>query len=255
MTSNASATATSDADLPWWLFIAQGIALLVLGALALSAPGTTLVVLVQLTGIYWLVSGIVTLVGLIGDRTAWGWKLFAGIIGILAGIAIVAHPLWSSILVPTTLVLVIGIFGIINGAMIIFGSWGQRRWTGVILGIVGVLLGVILVANPVIGARTLPLVIGVFAVIGGVMSIGMAFYEGRSPRAATAATGGAPGATVASPPSPVDTAPTSAAPVTAPVAASSTADVAGSATGVASTSAAAVADGAADGGHGAPSGS
>jgi len=187
MTTNASAVATSDRDLPWWLYIAQGIALLLLGALALSAPGATLVVLVQLTGIYWLVSGIVTLVGLVGDRTAWGWKLFAGIIGVLAGIAIIAHPLWASVLVPTTLVLVIGIFGIVNGAMMIFASFGQRRWTGVILGIFSVFLGLVLVANPVIGAATLPLVIGLFALVGGIASIVMALYERRAERRAAAA--------------------------------------------------------------------
>jgi uncharacterized membrane protein HdeD (DUF308 family) len=191
MTTNASAIATADTDLPWWLYIVQGIALLVLGVLALSAPGATLVVLVQLVGIYWLVSGIVTLVGLVGDRTAWGWKLFAGIVGVLAGIAIVAHPLWASVLVPTTLVLVIGIFGIVNGAMMIFASFGQRRWTGVILGIFGVFLGLILVANPVIGAATLPFVIGAFALVGGVMSIGTAFYERRRDRNALVAAAGA----------------------------------------------------------------
>jgi uncharacterized membrane protein HdeD (DUF308 family) len=77
---------------------------------------------------------------------------------------------------------VIGIFGIVNGAMMIFASFGLRRWTGVILGVFGVLLGLILVANPVIGAATLPFVIGAFALVGGIMSIGMAFYERRAER-------------------------------------------------------------------------
>ncbi len=204
MTTNASAIATADTDLPWWLYIVQGIALLLLGALALSAPGATLVVLVQLTGIYWLVSGIVTLLGLTSDRTSWGWKLFAGIVGILAGIAIVAHPLWASVLVPTTLVLVIGIFGIVNGAMMIFASFGQRRWTGVILGIFGVFLGLILVANPVIGAATLPFVIGAFALVGGVMSIGMALYERRAERKAAAASMAPPATAIPASPPPAD---------------------------------------------------
>jgi uncharacterized membrane protein HdeD (DUF308 family) len=209
MTTAVPTTATgtpTDVDLPWWLGIVQGIALLVLGALCLSAPGATLVVLVQLVGIYWLVTGILELVGLIGDRTAWGWKLFAGIIGILAGIAIVAHPMWATILVPTTLVLVIGIFGIISGVMVIVHSFGQRRWTGVILGIFGVLLGLILVANPLIGAATLPFVIGSFALVGGIMSIAMAFYERRIHRARAGAAGGGSASSVAPPPPAMDTA-------------------------------------------------
>ena len=125
MTSaSVPATATYD-ELPWWLGLVQGVALLVLGALCLSAPGATIVVLVQLTGLYWLITGILGLIGLISDRSGWLWKAFAGVIGILAGMAIVAHPLWSSILVPTTLVIVIGIFGIVNGILVMIQSWGD----------------------------------------------------------------------------------------------------------------------------------
>ena len=154
-----------------------------LGALCLSAPGATIVVLVQLTGLYWLITGILGLIGLISDRSGWLWKAFAGVIGILAGMAIVAHPLWSSILVPTTLVIVIGIFGIVNGILVMIQSWGVRRWSGVILGLVGALLGLVLVANPLIGAATLPFVLGLFAIVGGVMSIAMAWFERRARRA------------------------------------------------------------------------
>ena len=139
--TSASVPATAAYDeLPWWLGLVQGVALLVLGALCLSAPGATIVVLVQLTGLYWLITGILGLIGLISDRSGWLWKAFAGVIGILAGMAIVAHPLWSSILVPTTLVIVIGIFGIVNGILVMIQSWGVRRWSGVILGLVGACL-------------------------------------------------------------------------------------------------------------------
>ena len=182
--TSASVPATAAYDeLPWWLGLVQGIALLVLGALCLSAPGATIVVLVQLTGLYWLITGILGLIGLISDRSGWLWKVFAGVIGILAGMAIVAHPLWSSILVPTTLVIVIGIFGIVNGILVMIQSWGVRRWSGVILGLVGALLGLVLVANPLIGAATLPFVLGLFAIVGGVMSIAMAWFERRARRA------------------------------------------------------------------------
>lgn len=182
--TSASVPATAAYDeLPWWLGLVQGIALLVLGALCLSAPGATIVVLVQLTGLYWLITGILGLIGLVSDRSGWLWKAFAGVIGILAGMAIVAHPLWSSILVPTTLVIVIGIFGIVNGILVMIQSWGVRRWSGVILGLVGALLGLVLVANPLIGAATLPFVLGLFAIVGGVMSIAMAWFERRARRA------------------------------------------------------------------------
>src|SRR6478672_1555689 len=206
------ATAAYD-ELPWWLGLVQGVALLVLGALCLSAPGATIVVLVQLTGLYWLITGILGLIGLISDRSGWLWKAFAGVIGILAGMAIVAHPLWSSILVPTTLVIVIGIFGIVNGVLVMIQSWGVRRWSGVILGLVGALLGLVLVANPLIGAATLPFVLGLFAIIGGVMSIAMAWFERRARRAIASEAAELAGPAPAPAPAAVAAVPEPAAPV------------------------------------------
>ncbi len=180
-------TASTD-ELPWWLGIVQGIALVVLGVLCLTAPGATLVVLVQLAGIYWLVTGILDLVGLFGDRRHSGWKLFAGIIGVAAGIAVIAHPMWAAVLVPTTLVLVIGIFGIVNGVLVMVRSFAVRMWTGVALGLVSIVLGGVLVMNPLIGAASLPFVIGIVALVGGILSVGIAFAErGRRRRAAAAA--------------------------------------------------------------------
>jgi uncharacterized membrane protein HdeD (DUF308 family) len=186
MATSVPATATAYDELPWWLGLVQGVALLVLGVLALTAPGATLVVLVQLAGIYWLVTGVLGLVGLLGDRTSWLWRLIGGIVGVLAGLVVVAHPMWAAVLVPTTLILVVGIFGIVNGVLVLVQSFGARHWTGVALGLFSILLGAVFVMNPLIGAATLPFVIGILALVGGIMSIGVALSE-RGMRRRTAA--------------------------------------------------------------------
>jgi uncharacterized membrane protein HdeD (DUF308 family) len=78
---------------PWWLVLLEGIAAIILGLLLLTAPQATLLVLVQLLGIYWLVKGIFQIISIFIDSSRWGWKLFAGILGIVAGIIILGHPL------------------------------------------------------------------------------------------------------------------------------------------------------------------
>src|SRR5262245_13303243 len=87
---------------PWWLLLLQGIAAVILGLRLCAAPGATLVVLVQVLGMYWLVNGIFVLVSIFVDSSNWGLKLIGGIIGVLAGLAILQHPLWSAVMVPTT---------------------------------------------------------------------------------------------------------------------------------------------------------
>lgn len=160
---------------PWWLVLLEGMAAIIIGALLLTSPGATLLILIQFLGIYWFVAGIFKIISIFIDSTMWGWKLFAGILGILAGIIIIQHPLWSTLLVPATLVIVIGIDGIIIGIVSLIQAFRGGGWGVGILGILSIIFGIILVANPIIGAATLPWVLGIFAIVGGIFAIIMAF--------------------------------------------------------------------------------
>jgi len=114
--------------IPWWLVVIEGIAAIIIGILLFLQPASTITVLVLFLGIYWLISGFFTLVSLFWDRTAWGWKIFIGIIGILAGILVISHPLWSALLAPTALAIVIGIFGIVIGFIQLFQAFKGAGW-------------------------------------------------------------------------------------------------------------------------------
>lgn len=71
----------------WWVFLLQGIAAILLGAMLFTAPGATLVTLVTFLGFYWIVSGVLSFVQMFVDRSVpWIWSLLIGIIGVAAGI-------------------------------------------------------------------------------------------------------------------------------------------------------------------------
>lgn len=115
----------------WWLILLRGIAALILGIFPISSPGMTTVVLVSFVGAYWLVDGMFSLVGMFMDRRAWGLKLALGILGILAGIYVLRHPLWASILVVTFVVILLGVQGLIGGGCTSSGASEVRdggRW-------------------------------------------------------------------------------------------------------------------------------
>jgi uncharacterized membrane protein HdeD (DUF308 family) len=159
---------------PWWLILLQGIASLLLGLMLLGAPGATMLVLAQLLGTYWLVSGLFGIVALFVDNRYWLWKLLVGLLGVLAGIAVLQHPVWSAVLIPTLLVVLLGIQGMINGAIELALAFAAKDWGLGILGVVSILLGVALLANPVLGALALPPLLGVLALVGGAIAIVMA---------------------------------------------------------------------------------
>jgi len=159
----------------WWLVLLQGIAALILGILLLTNPAATAVILVQFLGIWWFVGGLFDIVGIFLDRTAWGWKLFSGILGIIAGLLILNHPLWATVLIPTTLVLIVGIFGIVIGIVSLIRAFQGAGWGTGVLGVLSILFGLVLVANPLLAAIGLPWVLGIFGIVGGFAAIVMAF--------------------------------------------------------------------------------
>ncbi|HHY56821.1 MAG TPA: DUF308 domain-containing protein [Chloroflexi bacterium] len=69
----------------WWLVLIQGIATLVIGIFLLMDPITTSRMIVFYIGLYWIVTGILSLIRIFTDRGNTIWKLISGIIGLLAG--------------------------------------------------------------------------------------------------------------------------------------------------------------------------
>lgn len=180
---------TTSQALPWWLVLLEGILLALLGLILLVAPGASLFFLVLLLGFYLLVAGIFRLVGIFVDSSFWGWKLAAGILCLIAGLAIVSDPLWSTTLASTWLVIVVGFLAILQGVAGLVvalqgGGWGMGA-----LSVLGILFGLFLVINPLIGVAALTFIVAIFMLIGGVAAVaqgfrmrGQAASAQRSPR-------------------------------------------------------------------------
>ncbi|MCJ7512767.1 MAG: HdeD family acid-resistance protein [Anaerolineales bacterium] len=160
---------------PWWLILLESIAFLIIGALLLTNPAATTAVLVQVLGIYWIISGVFSLVYMFIDHSKWGWKLFVGILGIIAGVLVLQHPMWSTLLVPTTLVWLLGFAGLFMGISKLIMAFQGAGWGQGILGIVLILLALYLMFNPLAAVIALPLVLGIFGIVGGITGIVFAF--------------------------------------------------------------------------------
>lgn len=161
--------------MPWWLVLIEGIALIVLGLLFLAKPGMTTLVLVQFLGIYWLVAGVFRIISIFLDRAMWGWKLFAGILGIIAGLIVVRNPLWSTVILGNTLIVLVGIMSIVIGAISLWRAFKGAGWGEGILGAVSILFGILLLANVWLFTFSLPWTLGLLSIIGGVLAIWAAF--------------------------------------------------------------------------------
>jgi uncharacterized membrane protein HdeD (DUF308 family) len=173
----ASVTSKETRAIPWWLVLIEGIALLILGILWLTNPGATTVIAVQILGIYWLIAGVFKIIGMFLDHSMWGWKLFAGILGIIAGIIVLNHPMISPLFVGSVLIILLGIQGIIFGGIGVWQAFKGAGWGAGILGALSILFGIYLLANIGVATFALPWVLGILAIVGGIAAIVIAFRQ------------------------------------------------------------------------------
>ena len=165
---------------PKWLLLIQGILLILLSVLIFTAPGATIQFLVVLLGVYWLVSGVLHLFWLIFDRRSWGVKLLLGILGIVAGLLIIQHPLVSAILVPATLVMVMGWIGISIGVLGLVHAFTGGGWGAAALGVLSIVFGILILTNIIFATSAFPFILGGVAAFAGLLSI-IGFFAGRHP--------------------------------------------------------------------------
>src|SRR5215207_5747473 len=160
---------------PWWLVLVEGILVALFGLLLLAAPGASLFFIVQLLGLYLFIAGIFRIIGIFIDSSSWGLKLIAGILCLIAGLAVLRHPLWSTVAAPAGLVIIVGFLAIFEGVAGLVVAFQGGGWGMGVLSVLGILFGFILVINPLIGVAALPFILGIFMLIGGVGAVVQAF--------------------------------------------------------------------------------
>ena len=170
------ATAVNDAPVDpfgvaWWVMLLQGICALVIGFLLLTETSSTLMTLVVLLGIYWFVLGVIDIVRMFSSPMGWGWSLFSGILGILAGIVLIRHPLWSAAIGTAALVWIVGFLGLVMGVTWIVRAFMGGGWAMGIGGVLSIILGLVLILHTATTVVVLIYTAGVLLMIGGIAAI------------------------------------------------------------------------------------
>jgi len=172
----------------WVLFLCEGIALVVLGLLAILLPNLASLAATVLFGWILLLSGIIGMIATFRARHAPGlwWSLLSALLGIAAGVLLLGWPVHG--LFSLTAVLIA--FLLIEGALSIFYAFEHRkglsrRWGWMLAsGLVDLVLGVILFAGlPGTAAWALGLLLGVNLIFGGWALILMALHARAQPAA------------------------------------------------------------------------
>jgi uncharacterized membrane protein HdeD (DUF308 family) len=108
------------------------------------------------------------------STSSWWLFLLAGLIGIAAGVIVLAKPSDSL----ATLAVIAGIFALLDGGLDLIASLGrhnENRGLTAVLGVVSVVVGVLLIRHPIGGVLAVALLIGIWLIAGGVVRMVRAF--------------------------------------------------------------------------------
>ncbi|HYM70036.1 MAG TPA: HdeD family acid-resistance protein [bacterium] len=163
----------------WWALAIRGVVAILFGLVALFDSGIALYALVILFGAYALVDGVFNVIAAVRaaeNHQRWGWLVFSGFAGILAGLVTF---LWPNI---TALILlyVIAYWAIVTGILELIAGFRLRghvanEWALLLGGAASIVFGVILIVHPLAGALAVLWLIGIYAIIFGVLMLVLSF--------------------------------------------------------------------------------
>jgi uncharacterized membrane protein HdeD (DUF308 family) len=135
-------------------------------------------VLVRVLGWFWLISGIISIVSIFTRDTGihWGWLLLNGVLGILAGLAVLDHPLLAAVLAPTALVVFLGIEGVLIGLIYLVQALRGGGWGVGALAALSLVFGLLLLSagTPLMALAAVVLWLGISGILGGIALIAVA---------------------------------------------------------------------------------
>lgn len=161
----------------WWMILIQGLALLLLGIMAVAWPDITLVIAAYIFAFYILVAGIVnTIHGIAGISVRKGW--FLSLILGLAQIFVSIYVLRNPGVTLAVFILVVGFTFLIQGILEILVAFidkgAGRKTLDIIAGVLGIIAGFFILRYPVTGGMAFIWVVGVYGIIVGTIQLALA---------------------------------------------------------------------------------
>jgi uncharacterized membrane protein HdeD (DUF308 family) len=157
----------------WWSLVLRGALAVAFGILTVALPGTAVMALVFLFGIYALADGL-TVMSVLSQLPRKGKWLYVleGVLSIAAGVVALLWPGITAIALFYVIAwwaLFIGVIEISGAAA--YGDEMRNEWPVVLSGLLWIAFGIVLLIWPRAGAVTVLTLIATFAIIRGIALI------------------------------------------------------------------------------------
>jgi uncharacterized membrane protein HdeD (DUF308 family) len=131
-----------------YAFLLGGLTALIFGVILLIRQDAAIGVVALLLGLWWLIQGAFLVFSVFVDRTDMWWKLIIGLIGVTAGLVVLANPVQSAEFLGSAMAVILGILGLINGIVAIVGGFRGGGLPAILFGVVTGAIGLLLILYP-----------------------------------------------------------------------------------------------------------
>ncbi len=179
MTGTVNETVGQNQTVPWWIVFLEGILAVGLGILMYVHPSGTFTAFLVVLGWFWILEGILGLIGLMAGlhvASKWWIGLLWGLLSILAGLFVLNQPLISVYIARRLLVYTVAFMLLVNGVTSVASAnrWSEDRhskWGITILALLFIILGIILLFTPYLSFYIIMMLMGASCFIFGLVMI------------------------------------------------------------------------------------
>lgn len=154
------------------LGVFSALAAVIVGAMLLFQPRVTAEFLVLALAAFFLVKSIIVIVNASRERDEmWGWRVLAGVIGIIVALIVLAEPVASAVITLAVAYFILAIGLAIVGVLEIANGLraAPRDWVAVTIGALQIVLAFMVLFNPLGGVVIMVQLIGALAMTIGVL--------------------------------------------------------------------------------------
>ena len=189
--NNKSQSLTDRLNLMFWTTLLRGILAALLGVLLLFQPEKTTPFLISFMGMFWLLSGLLSIRWATSARKVKPLSLIAGVIAVVAGLSALLNRFrpFGYALDEVLIITILGSLLILTGLMHIVGGFriGEREErtrtvASVLLGVFETFMGLLLIIKPLERGQLIYYLAAIWALLGGFILLGDALLLRKSSR-------------------------------------------------------------------------
>lgn len=157
-----------------YAFLLGGITAFIFGLFLLIRQDQAIGVVALLLGLWWLIQGVFLVFSVFIDREDMWWKLLIGLIGVTAGLVVLANPIQSAEFLGSAMAIVLGILGIVAGIIAIVGGFRGGGFGAMLFGVVTGAIGILLIVYPEGSFTAFVTILAFILIVQGLASVVLA---------------------------------------------------------------------------------